>query len=133
MQLRYVDAKGHRVFIQLGAYPLTVGRAPDADIVLDSANVSRYHCAVRQWDNDYVIKDMHSENGTVVNGQRIDIVRLYPGDKITIGTFVLYFEKQTRAPSTPNTTIRKIGKEMVQAQKGYSTMLVELVKQADEK
>ena len=133
MQLRYIDTKGQRVIVQLGTSPLSIGRSPEAEIVLDSANVSRFHCSIRRWDEDYFIKDLHSENGTFVNGHKIDVVRLYPGDKITVGTCSLFFEKRTRVPESANTVLKRIGKEMDEGRKGYSTMLVELVKQAEKK
>ncbi len=131
MQLRYVNAKGQRVIVQLGTNPLTIGRSPEADIVLDAPNVSRFHCALRRWDEDYIIKDLRSENGTFVNGRRIDVARLYPGDKITVGTHNLFFEKRTRVSEGPGTIIKKIGLEMEESQKGYSTMLIQLVKEAE--
>lgn len=133
MQLRYIDGKGQRVIVQLGTNPITIGRSPEADIVLDSANVSRFHCALRRWDDDFILKDLHSENGTHVNGHKIDVTRLFPGDKITVGTYSLFFEKRTRIPETPGTVIKKIGKEMEESQKGYSTMLVQLIKEAEKK
>ena len=133
VQIRYIDEKGQRVIVQLGANPLSIGRAPEADIVLNSGNVSRFHCSLRQWDDDFVIMDLHSENGTFVYGHREDVTSLYPGDKITLGTYSLYFEKRSRMQATANAVIKKIGKEMEEGRKGYSTMLVELVKETEKK
>lgn len=133
MQIRFMDEQGRRVIVQLGESPITIGRADDADVVLRQSDVSRLHCAIRKWDDDYIIKDLRSENGTLLNGRPVDVARLEAGDKIAIGSFSIYFEKPTAREPGPNTIIKTIGREIMEGRKGYSTMLVELVEQAEEK
>ena len=133
MQLRFTNENSQRVIVQLGENPLTIGRAQEADVVLKGDDVSRLHCAIRKWDDDYIIKNLKSENGTFVNGAAIDVARLEPGDKITVGSFSLFFEKKSRRTPGPNTVIKTIGQDMMESHKGYSTMLVELVKEAEKK
>jgi len=131
MQLRFMDDKGQRVTVQLGSSPITIGRAEDADVTIPGNNVSRLHCAIRQWDEDFIIKDLHSENGTVVNGKPIDVCRLAVGDKISVGSYSLFFEKQGSRNPSPDTIIKTIGQEMNEGRKGYSTMLVEIVRETE--
>ena len=50
-----------------------VGRGLDNDVVVDeAATVSAHHLEIRREDRGYKICDLHSTNGTFVNGQRID-------------------------------------------------------------
>ena len=132
MQLRFMDDKGQRVTVQLGSGPITIGRAEEADITIPGGNVSRVHSSIRQWDEDFIIKDLNSENGTLVNGKLIDICKLAVGDKITVGSYSLFFEKESARTPSPDTIIKTIGQEMNEGRKGYSTMLVEIVREADD-
>ena len=48
-----------------------LGRHPECDIVLDAAAVSRQHAQIVQDGGDYFIEDLHSRNGTFVNGRMV--------------------------------------------------------------
>ena len=64
-----------------------LGRAADNDIVLRDAQASRYHAMIALAGAEYVITDMNSANGTMVNGVRIrQPWPLHNGDLITIGS-----------------------------------------------
>ncbi len=64
------------------------GRGDDCDVVLDGETISRHHCSVNRWGNTYVIQDS-SQNGTFVNGQRIQQAQLNHGDQIRIGRNIM--------------------------------------------
>jgi hypothetical protein len=86
-----VTADGHRVQIALD--PVTIGRHPDCDVVLNDQEVSRQHAEVRRDDADFVIIDLGSLNGTKVNGAGVKSPRaLQDGDTITIGAHTMRFE-----------------------------------------
>ena len=69
---------------------LTMGRAPDNDISLDDVQVSRYHAILRRQDNQIILQDLGSTNGTLVNGERIYGEHiLQPTETITVGASVL--------------------------------------------
>jgi len=72
--------------------PLTVGRLPECDIVLNDTNVSRRHAEVRRRGNEFVVIDLGSTNGTKVNGRGIKEQRLVDGDEITFGSSSVRFE-----------------------------------------
>lgn len=78
--------------ISLGDEPVTIGRLPDCDIVLDDRNVSRRHAEVRRIPNGFVAVDLDSTNGTRVNGSGVKERRLQDGDEITVGSTKLRFE-----------------------------------------
>ncbi len=62
-----------------------IGRSPSADLVLDDRESSVQHARVTARAGDFIIRDLGSSNGTLVNGRRIQEVVLVPGDEIVIG------------------------------------------------
>jgi sigma-B regulation protein RsbU (phosphoserine phosphatase) len=62
-----------------------LGRHPDCDIVLDAASVSRQHAQIVQENSQFYIEDLHSRNGTWVNGRAIQgRQQLIDGDRLKI-------------------------------------------------
>jgi len=76
----------------LGDQPLTIGRAADNAVVIASPRASRHHAHIRREGAAFVIYDLGSANGTLVNGQRVQRAVLQPGDLIDIGDEVFRFE-----------------------------------------
>jgi two-component system cell cycle response regulator len=79
--------------IMLADDPITLGRSPDATIMLQDTHVSRLHLAI-QYDaagREYRIRDLGSSNGTLLNEARITEATLKDGDKIIIGHTMLRF------------------------------------------
>jgi hypothetical protein len=84
--------------------PLTIGRDDGNDIQLLDGRVSRRHGVIEYSDGQYVIVDLQSANGIIVNGQRIepdpDRLALHDGDLIEIGTMgVVAFRVELSRPS----------------------------------
>jgi hypothetical protein len=69
----------------------TIGRHPDSDIFLDDVTVSRNHAVVTQADDEYVLTDEGSLNGTYVNRRRSDRHVLADGDDVQIGKYKFTF------------------------------------------
>jgi hypothetical protein len=64
---------------------ITLGRTASCDVVLDDDDVSREHCRISPRDDGYVIEDLDSSNGTIVNGQLIQSpAYLRPGDLVVV-------------------------------------------------
>lgn len=63
-----------------------IGRDARADIQLDDSGVSREHAKI-VWTPQGVINllDLRSKNGTGLNGARVDVAILRPGDRIQVG------------------------------------------------
>jgi len=71
---------------------VVVGRGSGADFVLLDREVSREHFTIRHDGSGYVLEDLHSINGTYVNGERVeDLVSLRHGDTIQAGQIQLRF------------------------------------------
>lgn len=67
---------------------ITIGRASDNNVVIDNKLASRYHAVIQKIKNAYYLKDLHSTNGTFLNGERIPddrYVKLSPSDTISVG------------------------------------------------
>ena len=54
----------------------TVGRATQADFILDVALVSRLHCRLTAGEDNLEVVDLESTNGTYVNDRRLDTARI---------------------------------------------------------
>jgi len=64
----------------------TIGRTTAADFILDEALVSRVHCRLTATrGGELEIRDLESTNGTFVNGERVEVARLAPGDTLQVG------------------------------------------------
>lgn len=64
---------------------LIVGRARSCDIVLEDRTVSRRHARLVFRDSTWVMCDLDSTNGTLVNGVRVGRCQLRAGDRVLIG------------------------------------------------
>ena len=69
-----------------------LGRAPGSDLLLTHASVSRGHARLHFGPTGWVLTDLHSSNGTRVNGWAVvSPVVIKPGDQVSFGaqTFVV--------------------------------------------
>jgi hypothetical protein len=78
---------------------IAIGRALDNDVILEDPRVSRKHAQMRLRYDRYVLYDLGSRGGTLVNGYPIDECVLHSGDVIAFsGVQVVYGEER----STPS-------------------------------
>lgn len=68
---------------------VTIGRQTGNTIVLSSSKVSKRHCSIQVTPTDVILKDLGSSNGTFVNGILTKQKKIKPGDRISVGEFVL--------------------------------------------
>ena len=73
-----------------------VGADPRADVVVDDAAMSRFHCEVRVTDGGIVVRDLGSRNGTLVDGVPIIEAPLRDGAQLTLGRTRLRFDLGAR-------------------------------------
>lgn len=78
----------------LGNRPVTIGRATDADICLSGDDISRHHARIIRMGGGWVIEDLQSHNGTMVDGIPVKHHVLRVGDRIQIaGSAILLFAR----------------------------------------
>lgn len=75
------------------------GRHPQAEVFLDDVTVSRKHAQFIRDAEGFTLVDSGSLNGTYVNNDRVDSVRLVNGAEVQIGKFRLTF--YTALPNHP--------------------------------
>ena len=68
-------------------YPVIIGRDLSCPLVINAPSVSRRHAQLEYVNNEFLISDMGSSNGTYLNGNRVDsATRISHGDEITLGS-----------------------------------------------
>lgn len=88
---------------------IAFGRDPENEISLDDAQVSRHHAILRRQDDELILEDLGSTNGTWVNGERIVGPHvLQPTETISIGSSV-FGVTGFSAPSTVSMSAQKRG------------------------
>ncbi|MCC7539400.1 MAG: FHA domain-containing protein [Deltaproteobacteria bacterium] len=70
-----------------------IGRGDNAAVRLDDEGVSREHAAIsyHEAEREFRVTDMHSANGTLLNGSRVSEYALRDGDKLLVGETLLVF------------------------------------------
>jgi len=73
-----------------------IGRAVDRnDVVLHDGQVSREHAVIKRSGKGYLLVDLNSANGTLIDGERINEHPLKNRDTFNIGKYSLEFRDQT--------------------------------------
>lgn len=68
-----------------GQGELILGRHHSCDVVLSDPSVSRRHARLVLRDGHWVLQDLESTNGTMINGVRVGRCALRPGDRLALG------------------------------------------------
>jgi predicted component of type VI protein secretion system len=69
----------------------TIGRSADCTVAVRDILLSRSHCRIDSSPHGWVLSDLHSKNGTVVEGSKIDRHLLCDGDTIRLGKTLIKF------------------------------------------
>jgi hypothetical protein len=82
---------GQRIYVNNAV--VTIGRLPECTIAVNDSNISRRHAEVRAGATAYLVVDLGSTNGTMVNGLKtIGEQPLNDGDIISVGATHIRFE-----------------------------------------
>ncbi|HEY5913675.1 MAG TPA: FHA domain-containing protein [Verrucomicrobiae bacterium] len=79
---------------ELGGERLSVGRGASADVIVDDPALSRQHFLIERAGQDYMLRDLNSQNGTWVDGQRAGIAKLHHHDCILAGRTIFLFKER---------------------------------------
>jgi VWFA-related protein len=79
--------------VPLRAGTTRIGGLADNDVVIADVSISRNHAEIHARGKRVEIQDLHSTNGTLVNGSPVRTSPLQPGDKIRLGSVEVVFER----------------------------------------
>lgn len=84
---------------------ITLGRAATNDIVLIDSKASRTHARLEFADGAWTLVDLNSANGVVVNGERVEQVRLQEGDQALLGDSLVRVAVEKALPAAETMVI----------------------------
>jgi serine phosphatase RsbU (regulator of sigma subunit) len=93
-ELLIIHPDGRTRVQQLGEAPVVLGREPSCDVPLEDLSASRRHALIRFDNGAYILEDLGSKNGTLVNNAPATGVALHDGDEILIGAVRAVFREQ---------------------------------------
>jgi pSer/pThr/pTyr-binding forkhead associated (FHA) protein len=76
---------------EIGDQPLAIGRDETADVLVSDDTLSRRHFLIWREEQNFLIKDLESQNGTWVDGQRAEGSKLSHNVCIVAGRSVFIF------------------------------------------
>ena len=100
------DKKGISYYID--GKRLIIGRSNTAEVQILDEKASREHAEIARVQSNFIITDLSSQNGVVVNDLKIKQHRLEPGDMVVIGSTVFkfeYFKIEEAPPATVEKTV----------------------------
>ena len=83
---------------------ISIGREGTNAIALRDTEVSRRHCILKQQEGQFLVVDLNSRNGTIVNGVPVKERMLEEGDRISIGKSDFLFVTKETEP-TPDVSL----------------------------
>ena len=86
--------------IPLSEGEVTIGREASNGIAVTDPSVSRKHCRLSLHDGRFRVRDLHSRNGTLVNGASIEEQWLQHGDEIAAGDSAFLFLLEEELPAS---------------------------------
>lgn len=73
--------------LPLGRDPITIGRSSESGLVIRDDYTSTHHARLLLWNDEWMIQDLDSTNGTFLDGRRVTVPTQVPLDTpIKIGT-----------------------------------------------
>ncbi|MEQ8764960.1 MAG: sigma 54-interacting transcriptional regulator [Planctomycetota bacterium] len=84
----------------------TIGRSSGVDLQLRDRLVSRNHCRIRRSDEDWILEDLGSANGTLLAGKRVTSRPLKRGDEISVGNTRIFFQEMNVDLSSTDVELR---------------------------
>jgi pSer/pThr/pTyr-binding forkhead associated (FHA) protein len=78
-----INSSKERIKLEPGI--VFIGRAKDCHISISDKTISARHARIVTYFNASYIEDLSSTNGTYLNGKRVKMHTLHPGDEIALG------------------------------------------------
>lgn len=85
-----INGSGERFGVRLGT-ATQIGRALDNDVVVNDSSVSRHHATIESRNGSFTMRDLDSQNGTFVSGEKVNQTPIKDGDSLKFGDAVFTF------------------------------------------
>lgn len=96
--------------IVIGPAGAKIGRTAPADVVLPHRSISREHCIIGVANDELLVTDLNSTNGTFIDDVRIDRATILPvGSILRLGEVSMRHAVQSDAPSRGGGQLRRSG------------------------
>jgi len=87
---------GGKLYV-VGTRPFVIGRAAECDLLLDHATISRRHARVVRGKEGYLVEDLSSRNGVLVDGSAVrGAAVIIPGTVLAVGDISLVVRNARR-------------------------------------
>jgi hypothetical protein len=91
---------------ELGWGVFRLGRAEDNHVVISHASVSSHHCELEISENQILIRDLGSTNGTFLNGQSVQSAVVPEEHTLVLGSVTVSIERPAAQVSVPQLTVK---------------------------
>jgi hypothetical protein len=86
---------------ELSGKEMSVGRLDDNNIQIEHASVSGHHAMLTLDEQDYILKDLDSTNGSRVNGEKVVAQKLRRNDIVRLGNIEMLYDSEHAPPGRP--------------------------------
>ena len=102
-ELQILSPDGKSRVIQLEGQRITLGRSSVAELCFpDDTGLSRQHLALEREGDTWVLLDLNSKNGTILNGAKVESkTPLKSGDRVMAGHLILVYDGATAYSTKP--------------------------------
>ncbi len=91
-RVEVVSGPDHGVSVISSGTELSIGTAPENQLILTDGTVSRYHCKIVVDKSGFELRDLESTNGTTLGGYRVSVGFVEPNAAIGVGHTLLRFD-----------------------------------------
>jgi pSer/pThr/pTyr-binding forkhead associated (FHA) protein len=127
VQLKILHGSNSGKFIKIPAPKCVVGRGDDCHLRPQSDAVSRHHCTIITTENEVIVRDMSSRNGTFVNGERVgEEAVLLSGDVLRVGPLEFELQIEQTAGKAKRSKVSDIKEAVARTAEGGTTATAEL-------
>ena len=95
--LLIVEGNGRGIRVQIGRQRVGIGRSSENAVRIADEEASRFHAAIQWESSQFVLLDLGSANGTLLNGTPIQREVIADGDQLQVANTLLQFRIEGRA------------------------------------
>jgi len=95
--LLIVEGNGRGIRVQIGRQRVGIGRSSENAVRIADEEASRFHAAIQWESSQFVLLDLGSANGTLLNGIPIQREVIADGDQLQVANTLLQFRIEGRA------------------------------------